>query len=46
MHIVAVLLILLAAVAFYGIVLCLLVGLCRDATRGDAALILAEPRKP
>jgi hypothetical protein len=43
MHMVVVLLILLAGVAFYGIVLCVLVGLCRDATRGDAALGLYGP---
>jgi hypothetical protein len=38
MHMVAVLLILFTAIAFYGIVVCLLVGLCRDSARGDATL--------
>jgi hypothetical protein len=41
MHMVVVLLILLAGLALYATVLAVLVGLCRDSARGDAALASA-----
>ena len=46
MHMVVVLLILLAGLAFYATVLALLVGLCRDSARGDAALASAYGAAP
>ena len=46
MHMVAVLLMLPAVLVLYGAVLTLLLGLCRDSARGDAALAAACPPAP